>query len=82
MHYHSSYAELIKQSADTYQVVIADRFRHTNALLRASELLEMLNEESLVSDDGNPLRAEDVVSSLTSAPVGHKVKIGIVERVA
>jgi hypothetical protein len=82
MHYHSSYAELTKQTADAYHVVIADRFRHTNALLRASELLGMLKEESLVSDDGNPLRAEDVVSSLTSSPIGHKVKIAIVERVA
>ena len=82
MHYQSSYAELTKQTAHAYHVVIADRFRHTNALLKASELLEMLNEESLLSDDGKPLRAEDVVNSLTSAPVGHKVKIAIVERVA
>jgi hypothetical protein len=82
MHFHSSYAELTKQTADAYHVVINDRFRHTNALLKASELLEILKEESLVSDEGNPLRAEDVVSSLTSAPVGHKVNIAVVERVA
>jgi hypothetical protein len=82
MHYHSSYAELTKQTADAYHVAISDRFRHTSALLKASELLGMLNEESLVSDDGKPLRAEDVVHSLTSSPVGHKMKIAIVERVA
>jgi len=74
--------ELIKQSADAYQMVINDRFRHTNALLRASELLEELNAESLVSDDGKPLHPEDVVGSLTSAPVGYRMKIAIVERVA
>ena len=82
MHYHSSYAELTKQTADAYHVVIADRFRHTNALLRASELLEMLKGESLVSNHGEPQRAEDVVSSMISAPVGHNVKIAIVERAA
>lgn len=82
MHHHSSYAELTKQTADAYHVVIADRFRHTNALLRASELLGMLEGESLGSDDGEPLRAEDVVSSLIGAPVGHRMRIAIVERVA
>jgi hypothetical protein len=82
MNYQSSYAELTKQTADAYHLVINDRFRNTNALLQAPQLLQMLNEESLVSDDGRPLRAEDVVSSLTSAPVGHKVKIAVVKRVA
>jgi hypothetical protein len=82
MHFHASYAELTKQTADAYHVVINDRFRHTNALLRTSELLEMLGQESLVSEDGNPLLAEDVVSSVTGAPVGHKIKIAIVERAA
>jgi hypothetical protein len=81
MHYHSSYAEITK-TAVAHVLVINDRFRQIKALLTDPELLEMLNKESLVSDDGNPLSAEDVVSSLISVPVGRRVKIAIVERVA
>jgi len=82
MHYQSSYAELTKQTADAYHVLINDRFRNTSALLKASELFDVLNGEALVSDSGDPLRAEEVVATLISAPVGHKVRISLVERVA